>query len=886
MVTKADILVTGDFVIDHHLLKGNKSEAFGTGSIGTRLSATYGGAKLTYDLASNFVNKINSENNVKNGKCFWPFSRMPESGSSEGTNHDSYLRWEILGTGGKKAGENKFFCKLYEKLGFGGQRAPAEAGWLKTDMKINSRSYKFIIIDEAGIGFRNHKESWPDFSKAEKIILKTTFPLCESLLWNELAGQRQKLITIVNLDQIKHYNVRVSNGISWEQTALDTVYGVHQDPVLKNLLKSAELIITIGTAGAVIITAGKTPGDFEYRLVFDPENMEEEWEEKYSGDIINQVGLGSSFLAGFATSLCLRSLRTQDSVKVGLNSMVAAMIKGIFELNDNFSLKPKDLSSALDEHYNKRYYSSAFIPSPAWIDGLAYVHNQEWSILENNYENRKKDYKPKSDLYPLAFSLALDGIETLHFAPRLSMGKAIVFDRSEIENLRNLRKLIEFYDKYEDGRKPLNIAVFGPPGAGKSFIIKALAANLFKNKKTTPSFLTINLSQFKDESELPGAFHAIRDEVLRGRLPVVFWDEFDSDDYRWLKSFIAPMQDGTFQEGKETHPIGKSIFVFAGGMTYTMAHFSKSLEADNLISKKGPDFLSRISGYLNVFGPNRKPWFDDNSGHWCKEGDQSDNCFSIRRALFIRYVLGSGNNTLNIDLQLLKTLIEVNYYKNGARGLDRLLTNLSVHSGRKIELSDLPSKEIIQMNIDYDDFMKKLGNQSIREKINFEKLAMSIHNAWLDIKVKDSVYFEEYGDLNYDGRLDNISAAQRIIDVIAMTGKFALILETDRIARMLNEAKNEFDEYISDEKNLEKLAIKEHEGWIITRKNSNWVFGERSDYHKKHPCLIPWHDLDPGITDPQNQAQKNKDRNSIKKYTSMLEGSGYTIISLADKSQN
>jgi len=384
---------------------------------------------------------------------------------------------------GQKGRENKFFCKLYEKLGFGGQRAPAEAGWLKTDIKINSRSYKFIIIDEAGIGFRNHKESWPDFSKAEKIILKTTFPLCESLLWNELAGQRQKLITIVNLDQIKHYNVRVSNGISWEQTALDTVYGVHQDPVLKNLLISAELIITIGTAGAVIITAGKTPGDFEYRLVFDPENMEEEWEEKYFGDIINQVGLGSSFLAGFATSLCLRSLRTQDSVKVGLNSMVAAMIKGIFELNDNFSLNPKDLSSALDEHYNKRYYSSAFIPSPAWIDGLAYVHNRNglfWKII---MRTGKRIINQNRISILWHFHWHWMELKPSILRPDFPWARLLFFDRSEIENLRNLRKLIEFYDKYEDGRKPLNIAVFGPPGAGKSFIIKALAANLLKTRK-------------------------------------------------------------------------------------------------------------------------------------------------------------------------------------------------------------------------------------------------------------------------------------------------------------------------------------------------------------------------------------------------------------------
>ena len=109
-------------------------------------------------------------------------------------------------------------------------------------------------------------------------------------------------------------------------------------------------------------------------------------------------------------------------------------------------LTPNNLSSALDERFHGRYYSSAFIPSPAWSTGLEYIHNQEWSILENNYENRKKGYIPKANLHPLAFSLAMNGIDALHFAPRISLGKVTVFDRSEIENLRNLRRLIEFYD--------------------------------------------------------------------------------------------------------------------------------------------------------------------------------------------------------------------------------------------------------------------------------------------------------------------------------------------------------------------------------------------------------------------------------------------------------
>jgi len=58
MATKSKVLVTGDFVIDHHILKGNKSEASSKSGIGTFQSYTYGGAKLTCDLSSGFVNLI------------------------------------------------------------------------------------------------------------------------------------------------------------------------------------------------------------------------------------------------------------------------------------------------------------------------------------------------------------------------------------------------------------------------------------------------------------------------------------------------------------------------------------------------------------------------------------------------------------------------------------------------------------------------------------------------------------------------------------------------------------------------------------------------------------------------------------------------------------
>jgi hypothetical protein len=888
------ILLTGDYIVDHHLLKGNKSEASGQECIGTMIKSNHGGAKLTFDLMKKFVEKLNKNITINTkgtqSELIWPFVDMPELGSTQGTIRDSYLRWVITENKKKESKEHlienkspcdvaseiddndhrELLCRLDEKLGFGGKTDTSDEIWLKPDPGLNNEDYDTIIIDEAGIGYRNCEEAWPDFSKAKKIILKTTYPLCESILWEKLLEHKDKLITIVKLNQIKHYNIKVSNDISWEQTALDIVYGLHKDLTLRSLLKSRELIVTIGTAGAIVIKTDEEQRMNEYTLVFDPEYLENEWEEKFSNEIRNSIGLGSSFLAGFASSLLIKGLNTVNSVKVGLNSMTAAMLKGVMKLNTNLSSEPCDLSVAIDERFNNRYYSSAFVPSPVWSTGFRYLHNQDWSILENNYDNKKIGYKQKDNLFPLAFSLAENGIGNLHYAPRLTLGKITVFDRNEIENLRNIKKQIEFYDWYGDGKKPLNIAVFGPPGAGKSFIVKALAKSMFDGKKTKTSFLTFNLSEFRNETELPGAFHAIRDEVLRGNVPIVFWDEFDSGDYQWLKYMIAPMQDGEFREGKEVHPIGKSIFVFAGGMTYTMQQFTNRMDEEIYIAKKGPDFQSRISCSLNVFGPNRKPYFNSTENTWKREGDVKDICFSIRRSLFLRSILGSENKPLTIEPELLRVLIEVKSYKNGSRGLERLVRSLAVSGDRRIEPSDLPSKEIIQMNVDYDDFMEKFSSESISDWIALEKIAVSIHNSWLEKDVKHSVYYETYEDLSYDGRMDNISAASRMKTIIGKTKKFDLIPEPEAKSKLLKDAKNDFINYLEDKKNLDTLAEAEHEGWIKTREKANWKLGKRSNYHKLHPSMIPFNELDKG--------EQGKDRDSIKNYPSVLDGSGFIIV--------
>ena len=117
-----------------------------------------------------------------------------------------------------------------------------------------------------------------------------------------------------------------------------------------------------------------------------------------------------------------------------------------------------------------------------------------------------------------------------------------------------------------------------------------------------------NLSQFASPDDLLSALHQVRDIGLSGKIPLIFWDEFDAAfsgaALGWLRYFLAPMQDGRFQEGQLIHPIGRSIFVFAGGTATSMADFGQGLSADDFRAVKGPDFVSRLKGFVNILGPN------------------------------------------------------------------------------------------------------------------------------------------------------------------------------------------------------------------------------------------------------------------------------------------
>jgi hypothetical protein len=420
--------------------------------------------------------------------------------------------------------------------------------------------------------------------------------------------------------------------------------------------------------------------------------------------------------------------------------------------------------------------------------------------------------------------------------------------------------------------------------------------------------IEFNLSQFADVKELEGAFHQVRDEVLKGNTPIVFWDEFDSQAYKWLQYLLAPMQDGKFQDGQITHPIGKSIFIFAGGTSYTFDTFGieKPKEPDSkevialknyeiilnsyndFILKKGPDFKSRLSGYLDIQGPNQLEKLDK-VGKILKDAkgnvvyNEEDIQYPVRRALFIRGLCGKrGNDVLNIDYGLLNALIKTRKFTHGSRSLEKILSYLKTKNSDKLQRSNLPTSSILEMMVE-KDFISHLDGDKLLEFQAF-KIAPQIHRNWMKIGDMQGWKLEYHKDYNYlptHMKEDNIAAARRIQEVLdSLKPEQNLKIVAKDEAEFYEKA--DFDVIAKKPELMERMAIEEHKGWVETKESTGWVFGKpRNDDKKIHNCIIGWDEekiLEDGTKVILLVKDKNKDKDAIHNFPEVLKEAGFMIV--------
>lgn len=310
--------------------------------------------------------------------------------------------------------------------------------------------------------------------------------------------------------------------------------------------------------------------------------------------------------------------------------------------------------------------------------------------------------------------------ETLPRVPVAKFGNLVTVDREEIEDLHAIYNLIDNYcgdGTVSLGSKPLAIAIFGEPGAGKGYAIEQLTSQ-WREQVINP--VNFNLSQFSSPSEIVGALHQVRDIALEGKVPLVLWDEFDSPlsssggKFGWLRYFLAPIQDGRFQQADKTHLIGPSIFAFAGGTAPSFQEFSRRAKKAEAKGEdlKATDFLSRIRGYINiadVSAPN----------------DRSPKpLLMLRRALILNSLFGKHSVAKRkgegyvVDDGILHAFLAIPRFEHGVRSMEAIVQMSRRRPGQPFDRSSLASQDQLDLHVPGKAFLDIIrAHQNLSQRV-------------------------------------------------------------------------------------------------------------------------------------------------------------------------
>lgn len=860
--TPRTVVVSGDVTVDWNLARRSLT-AEGGPRAGTRASWQRGGAALLADLLGTVVSTLGPDGGPVDLRAVAAPTPPVPPGNAD--LNQSYAVWDRMPRSGGHD-ESDQVWRVSAALGVDPARSAdaVHAEWQRLRDEVPGADV--VVLDDAALGFRDHAEPdlWPQALAENRpwVLLKQARPVARGPLWEHLlAAGTDRLVVVMTIDDLRGRQVQVSRALSWERTAQELLWELTNKPDVNALSRVAHTVVSFGPAGAIHLAAAPGRADPVCTLHYDPASVEGAWAAEHEGTV---MGGTDCLTAALARELLLdpEEPDLDRGIGAGLAAARRLLLEGYEELGPGRLDLGFPLSTVVEEMASgERPIEVVTVPASG-------PESFRWTILQD---------RTVGDLDAKAADIARNGPGVaLQGVPLARFGKLVTVDRSEIEAFRGVAGLI---GEYAEGptSQPLAIGVFGPPGSGKSFGVKQVAAAVAGGRVSRP--LEFNLSQLGTVDDLADAFHLVRDRALSGEIPLVFWDEFDTPlDGRplgWLRYFLAPMQDGEFRQGQMTHPIGSSIFVFAGGTCARMEDFGRDLivgsgddEDDSALRQaKGPDFVSRLKGFVNVLGPN--PQGDD------------DHYAVIRRAILLRSILRRtaphlfDGEQLQIDPGVLGAFLETTEFRHGARSLEAVVTTSSLSGKSAYERSSLPPAPQLDLHVDAQDFLALVQRPELTGEL-LEVLARAAHEVYRAGMTAEGYSYSEDPDPDRKESdsmvgFDGLSAVKKdenranVRDIPAkLAGVGCLMVPATGAPTPA--------QFTDDE--VEALAMAEHERWLRDL-GPGWRAGETTDKERRvHEAYLPWDELVP--------EQKDKDRNLVREIPVILHRAGYTMVRKRD----
>lgn len=686
--------------------------------------------------------------------------------------------------------------------------APAIGDGLAKLFVINDRAdsthgNKFLAdeIAKASDSWTVIKEIGPPAKKAE-----------DTLLAHLLAVRPDNVVGVFSGDDLRTWGVPISRSLSWERTARDVLEAARHGDLLRGHTPP-HLVITfdhdaalylhtkpashdsnsrIADAGLLVFSIGGAEGDFSSNIAGDMpgaqtafvsvfsallyRHLEESARQNKPGEFpvarVDRILAAALvvkrrvLVSGFPINETGRPFREQTIRLRGDEREVTRLYysEGIFSLHSkrpplkNPLLDAPDPLLAAERPGKSRIFcdplaDEAFEFNLAEQELDSYRFNQRqildagWNI-RSIFEEVAAPRERLADFAEQAANYVIDGKAPKH-VPVCSFGKIKTADVGEIEHFRTIRQLLQAYLSNPAANRPLGIAVFGPPGAGKGFsvdnIMKKLPAHLEILVKDDRH--KCNLTALSEPEDLVHYFQLARNSALRGKVPVLFFDEFDctigETKFFWLKHFLGPLQDGEFLENHIIHPIGKAIFIFAGGVYRTFNDFKnemnknselvrRQLESENPRSQqlpnfKGVDFLSRLHGHIDIaaFSPKdaEKEEALDTFYHPDYKHEHAiliDPSYLMRRAFTLRSMLEIHLDKIfskqprrhaRIDRRIVRAMLATKTFLHGARSMEAIIRMSILEDSDSFKIAHLPPDEQLSMHVDSKNFSYCLDHE-------------------------------------------------------------------------------------------------------------------------------------------------------------------------------